>query len=360
MAATPLYTHPPFDQDKAHQFIEKLVSDVGAALRGGLSYIGDKLGIFAALAAAGPVTVSQLAARTGLNERYLREWLGAMVTAEYVDYDPGKGTYHLPPEHAAPLADENFRFFVGGFLEMIVPAVSMAPRVAEAFRDGKGVPQGDYPPEMFEAIQRGTAPWYKTQLVSSWIPAMPQVAKKLRAGGAALDVGCGRGVAAVTLAQAFPHAQVFGFDNHPGSIERARWNARKAGLGNRISFQVCDGCSLPENSFDFITTFDVVHDSVDPLGLLKSIRRALTAEGTCLMLEMNCSPNLQDNKNPVGRFLYAISTLYCMTVSLAKDGAGIGAAMGEPKARELAQTAGFQRFRKLPIDDPFSVLYELR
>ncbi len=360
MAATPLYTHPLFDQKKAEQFIEKLVNDVGTALRGGLSYIGDKLGIFRALAEAGPITVSQLAAQTGLNERYLREWLGAMVTAEYVDYEPASATYYLPPEHAAPLADEDFRFFVGGLLEMIVPAVSMAPQVAEAFHNGKGVPQSDYPPEMFEAIQRLTMPWYKTQLISSWLPAMPQVKAKLEAGGSALDVGCGSGLAAIRLAQAFPNARVHGFDNHEASVERARWNARKAGLGNRITFQVIDGSHLPEKSFDFITTFDVVHDSVDPLGLMKSIRRALTPDGTYLMLEMNCSHDLQENKNPVGRFLYSISTLYCMTVSLAKDGAGIGAAMGEPKARELAQTAGFQHFRKLPIDDPFSLLYELR
>ncbi len=360
MATQPKPEPQPIDEARLHTFMERMLNDIGTALRGGLCYIGDRLGLFKALAEYGPISVEGLAQQTGLSERYLREWLGAMVTAQYVEYDVWSKQYSLPPEHALPLANEDFPYYAGGSMQMIVPAITVAPKVVEAFRSGKGVPQSEYSPEMFEAIERFTAPWYKHQLVQNWIPAMPQAKAALEAGGAALDVGCGSGRAAITLARAFPRAQVYGFDNHPLSIERARRNAEQAGVGERVTFEVMDGTQLPKNSFDFITTFDVVHDAVKPVQLMASIHDALRPEGTYLMLEMNCQPDLQDNVNPLGRLLYSISTLYCMTTSLAHDGDGLGAVMGEPRARQLADEAGFRSFRRLPIDDPFSLLYELR
>jgi 2-polyprenyl-3-methyl-5-hydroxy-6-metoxy-1,4-benzoquinol methylase len=329
-------------------------------MRGGLMYIGDRLGIFGSLADAGSVTAAELAQRTGLNERYLREWLGAMATAEYVEHDAEADTYFLPPEHALPLADEEFPFFTGGFLQMVVPTVSVAPQVAEAFQTGKGVTQDQYLPDMYEAIERGTAPWYKHHLVQTWIPALPDVQAKLEAGGSACDIGCGSGRAPITIAKAFAKANVCGYDVHAGSIERARANAEAEGLDDRVRFEVRDGGELPAGEFDFVTTFDVVHDSVDPVGLMSSIRGALKPDGTYLMLEMNASGDVEENRNPLGKFLYNVSTLYCMTTSLAHGGAGIGACMGEQKARELAYAAGFTHFRRLPIEDPFSVLYELK
>ncbi len=351
-------TVPSLDPGKVEKFVEKAVNDIGTALRGGLCYIGDKLRIFKAMAAAGPVTVQELAEHTGLNPRYLREWLGAMVTAEYIEYNPETERYFLPPEHAAPLSDETFPFFLGGFMEMVVPAVSAAPKVAQAFRTGKGVDQNEYPVEMFESIERGTNPWYRNQLVQNWLPTMPQVVQALEAGGTALDVGCGSGRAAITISKAFPRARVYGYDYHVPSLQRAIANADAEGAN--VTFEVVDCVNLPAQQFDFITTFDVIHDAIDPAGLMTSIRRALKPGGTFLMLEMRCSPRLEENINPVGRFLYSISTLYCMTTSLAHGGQGIGAAMGEPKARELASQAGFREFRVLPIEDPFSLLYELR
>ncbi len=350
----------PLDQAKVEKFVERMVEDIATATRGALSYIGDKLGIFKAMGAAGPVTVEELAKKTGLSARYLKEWLGSMATAQYVEYNSDTDKYFLPPEHAAPLADEDFPFFVGGFVQMIVPTVSVAPQVAKAFKTGRGVPQSAYSPEMFESIERGTAPWYKHQLIQKWVPAMPEVEAKLKAGGTALDVGCGSGRAAITLAKAFPKAQVFGFDNHPGSIQRARANAKAAGLSSRVTFKVVDAAKLPARKFDFVSTFDVVHDSVNPVALMRAIRKALTPGGTYLMLEMNASPKVLENATPLGRLLYSVSTLYCMTTSLAHKGAGIGAVMGEPKARELATQAGFNHFRKLPLEDPFSFLYELK
>jgi len=348
------------DWDKVKMFAASTMMDLGVAMQSSLSYIGDKLGIFRALDGAGWVTSAELASRSGLNERYIREWLGAMAAARYVEYDPAARKFLLLPEHAMVLAREDSPFFFGGFMEMVVPNVSMAPKVAEAFKTGKGVPQSDYPPETFEAIERSSAPMHRHRLVPKWLPAMPQVVKVLSEGGSALDVGCGSGRAVIAMAKAFPTARVSGYDAHPESIERARINARAAGVADHVSFEVVDCTRLPAERWDLISTFDVVHDSVDPVGLLKSIRGALKPDGTYVMLEMNVSPNLEDNLNPLGRLMYSISTLYCMTVSLAGGGAGIGAVMGEPKARELCEQAGFTRFRRLPIDDAFSVLYEIR
>ena len=353
-------TEVQLDQKKLEAFVERIVLDVGTAMRGGLMYIGDRLGIFAALADGGPVTAAELAQRTGLNERYLREWLGAMATAEYVEHDNEGDTYFLPPEHALPLADEDFPFFTGGMLQMIVPTVTVAPQVAEAFKTGKGVTQDQYLPDMYESIERLTAPWYKHHLVQTWIPAMPDVREKLEAGGSACDVGCGSGRAPITIAKAFPEAEVHGYDVHAGSIERACANAETEGVADQVTFTVGDGAELPERQFDLISTFDVVHDSVDPVGLMSAIRGALREDGTYLMLEMNASGDVEENRNPLGKFLYNVSTLYCMTTSLAHGGAGIGACMGQEKARELAYAAGFTHFRKLPIEEPFSILYELK
>jgi SAM-dependent methyltransferase len=348
------------DWGKVKEFAGLMTNDLGAAMQGALSYIGDKLGIFKSLAEAGAVTCSELAARTGLNERYLREWLGAMTAAKYINYDPATKRYQMPREHAMILADENSPFYMGGFMQMVVPEVAMAPKLIESFRTGKGVPQSEYPAEVFEAIERGSAPMYRHSLIRKWIPAMPQVVAALEHGGSALDVGCGSGRAVIAMAQAFPKARLFGYDGHAGSVERARANAKAAGVADRVTFDVVDCTNLPKAQWDFIATFDVVHDSVDPVGLIRSIRGALKPDGTYLMVEVNASNNIEDNISPLGRMMYSASTLYCMTVSLAHGGAGIGAMMGEPKARELVQAAGFSQFKRLPIKDAFSVLYEIR
>lgn len=348
------------DWGKVKEFAGLMMNDLGAAMQGALTYIGDRLGIFKSLAEAGAVTSTEFAERTGLNERYLREWLGAMTAAKYIAYDTATSRYSMSPENAMILADEESPFYMGGFMQMIVPEVGMAPKLVESFRTGKGLPQSEYPPEVFEAIERGSAPMYRHQLIRKWMPAMPQVVERLNAGGTALDVGCGSGRAVIALATAYPKARIFGYDAHPGSVERARANAKAAGVAERVAFDVVDCTKLPANQFDFIGTFDVIHDSVDPVGLLKSIRNALKADGAYLMVEVNVSNRPEDNINPMGRMMYSASTLYCMTVSLAHGGAGIGALMGEPKAREMASEAGFTHFQRLPVKDAFSVLYELR
>lgn len=349
------------DQAKAAQFAGRLFEDVATALRGALSYLGDKLGIFKAMAGAGAVTVQELAQQTGLAPRYLREWLAAMFAAEYLTYDPQSGRYALPAEHALVLADENSPFFMGGMLQMIVPLVSMAPTLAQTFRTGQGVPASQYSADMWQATERGTEPTYRYNLVQTWIPAMPQVKARLAAGGTALDIGCGSGRAAILLASAFPKAHVFGYDIHLESIERARANAAAAGLDEqRVVFAVASANELPHNQFDFVSALDMVHEVADPVDLLTAIRQALTRDGSCLMMEMNVSPHVHENQTAVGRLFYAVSTLYCIAISLAEGGPAIGAMMDEPTARQLAAQAGFGIFNKLQLDDPFSALYELR
>lgn len=348
------------DLEKAKQVAQVVIADVGTVVHGALCYIGDRVGLFKAMAGAGPLTPEQLARNTGLSARYVREWLGAMATAHYVEYDPDNSTYLLPPEYAAALADEDSPFFIGGYFQMAQAAVTIAPKVAEAFRTGKGVPQAEYPVSFFEAAERNSRTRYLHKLLRKWIPAMPQVVERLNAGGVGADVGCGGGRAAIMIAQAFPRAQMFGYDIHAESIERARRNAAAQGVAGRVGFETLDGAQLPTAKFDFVSTFDVVHDAVDPAALMSAIRRSLKDDGTYLVQEVNVSDKLEENMKPLGKMVYSVSTLYCMTTSLAHGGAGIGTAMGETKARELASAAGFKRFTRLPIKDDFAVLYELR
>lgn len=351
---------PKLDFEKTRKTAQAVVADVGTVTHGALCYIGDRLGLFKAMMNAGSLTIEGLAAKTGLNARYLREWLGAMVAAHYIEYDPERETYLLTPEYAAVLADEDSPFYIASYFQLSQALMMVAPKVAEAFKTGGGVPQSEYPPGMFEATERNSLTRYKHKLVRKWIPAVPQAVEALQKGGIAADVGCGSGRAAIMIAKAFPRARVVGFDLHEGSIARARRNAEAAGVTDRVTFEVANGTQLPEGKFDLVTTFDVVHDAVDPVGLLTSIRRALKPDGTYLVQEVNISNDLKDNIKPMGKMLYSVSTLYCMTTSLAHGGAGIGSLMGEPKARELAAAAGFSRFNRLPIKDDFAVLYELR
>jgi 2-polyprenyl-3-methyl-5-hydroxy-6-metoxy-1,4-benzoquinol methylase len=346
--------------EKAKQVAQQVVGDVGTCVHGALCFIGDRLGLFKAMQTAGFVTSAELAAKTELNERYLREWLNAMAAAQYLEYDATSQRYNLTPEYAMVLADEESPFFVGSYFQMVQSVMTVAPKVADSFRSGKGVAQADYPPWMFEASERNSFPRYKYKLVKKWLPVMPGVVERLNAGGSAVDVGCGGGRAAILIAQAFPKARVFGYDLVAQSIERARRNAQAAGVGDRVAFEVGDGAALPESKFDLVTTFDVVHDAVDPVGLMSAIRCALAPGGTYLVQEINVSSKPEENHRPLGKMVYSISTMYCMTTSLAHGGAGIGAAMGEDKARELAEQAGFKHFRHLPIEDDFAVLYELK
>ena len=349
------------DSAKQEAFIGQVLANTSAAMVTTLAALGDRLGLFKTLAASGPATSAEIAARAGIVERYAREWLGGMTSAGYVTYDPVTRRFALPPEHVAALADEGGPVFFGGVYEMILSASSVVDRVAEAFRAGGGVPQSAYDDRFWDGMERFSGGWYDNLLVQRWLPAMPDVQRRLRGGADVADVGCGRGRALIRLAQAYPASRYVGYDAFAPSVERATAQAREAGVADRVGYEVRDAASDLPGRFDVITTFDVIHDAVDPVAVLRSIFRALKPDGIYVCLDANCSDKLEENAGPIGSLFHGISILYCMTTSLAGGGAGLGTlGLHEHKLRELATVIGFRNIRRVPIEDPFNNLYELR
>ena len=349
------------DQAKMETFVGKVLGDTSAALTTTLAVIGDRLGLFKALAAHGPATSGELATRTHTHERYAREWLGGMATAGYLEYDSASHRFTLPPEHAPALAQEGGPVFFGGVYQMMTGMSGVLDQLTAAFRAGGGVPQSAYAADMWDGLERFTNGWFENLLIQQWIPAMPDVQAKLERGARVADVGCGRGRALIKLAQAFPQARYIGYDIFTPTIERATENARAAGVADRVRFAQLDVSQGIPEQYDVITTFDVVHDAVDPVGLLRTIRRSLRADGVYVCLDINCSDKLQENQGPLGAMFYGFSVLYCMTTSLAGGGMGLGTlGFHEPKVRELCAEAGFTNVRRVPLENPFNNLYEIR
>jgi 2-polyprenyl-3-methyl-5-hydroxy-6-metoxy-1,4-benzoquinol methylase len=352
-------TAPQPTMDEIMEFAFKVVNELGAAMAAPHVYIGDQLGLFKTLATSGPVTVDQLAVRTGLQERYLREWCAAMAASGYLDYDPGARTFALPPAKAAVLADDDSPVFVGGFAQMLPDHYKVIPGVMRAFREGGGVPYSEFTDDTFVGTERFFRPGYINFMVNDWIPALG-LTDLLTRGAKVADVGCGRGQALVTLAKAFPSSTFIGFDNHAPGIEGARRNAAKAGVKN-ATFEVRPSTELPQTAdFDLVCTLDSLHDMVDPHGAGRSIHGALKPGGTWFIIEPNVSDELAENLNPVGRVFYSVSMLQCMTASLAHGGAGYGACMGPAKIATVATEAGFKSFEKLPIENPFNQYFAAR
>jgi 2-polyprenyl-3-methyl-5-hydroxy-6-metoxy-1,4-benzoquinol methylase len=322
--------------------------------------LGDRLGLLKTLAADGALTSEELAARLGLKERYVREWARGMTAAGYLRYDPDSERFALPAEHAPVLAQETGPVFFGGVYQELVGSLAALERVADAFSSGGGAPQETYPADFWDGMERFTASWFENLLLTDWLPSVPSVRDKLERGATVADVGCGAGRAVIKLAGTFPDCRCSGFDAFEGQLDRARQNASAAGLADRITFERRDvaAAGLP-GRFDVITTFDVVHDAVDPLALLKAIRAGLNPGGTYLLLEINCADHAHDNQGPIAQVLYGFSLLYCMTSSLAHDGAGLGTCgLPEARIRALAAQAGFGDVTRV-AENPFNVLYAL-
>jgi SAM-dependent methyltransferase len=346
------------DEAKVEAFVGKVLTDVSATTTAVLAAIGDRLGLWKDLATKGPATSDELAVRTNIHPRYAREWLGAMATAGYIEH--AGGTFTLPAEHVPALAQERGPVFFGGCLEMMTGLLAVIDPLTEAFRSGGGVSQDAYPQQTYDGMDRFTASWHENHLLQEWIPAVPEVATALEGGIDVADVGCGRGRAVTKIAQAFPKSKVTGFDIFAPNIEAAKGIARDAGAGN-AAFEVRDVSKGLPARYDLITTFDVVHDSADPLGLLRTIHEALNPGGTYLCLDINCSDKLDENIGPLGAMFHGFSVLYCMTTSLSKGGAGLGTVgFHEPKVKELCEEAGFSSVKRLPLENPFNNLYEIR
>jgi SAM-dependent methyltransferase len=344
------------DQAKVEEFFGKVVQDVAATLHAGLVLIGDKLGLYRAMAGAGPLTPADLAKRTGTHERYVREWLSAQAAGGYVTYDPATGRFTLPPEHAFLLLDAD----VPGAFQLSVGSVRDEPRITEGFRTGAGVGWHEHDAGVYEGCERFFRPGYAMNLVSQWIPALEGVKARLEAGGRVADVGCGHGASTIIMAQAFPRSSFAGFDYHPASVEWARRAADKAGVGDRASFEVAAAKGYPGTGYDLVTFFDCLHDMGDPVGAARHVLKSLAPGGVWMLVEPFANDRLEDNLNPVGRLYYSASTLLCTPASLSQEvGLALGAQAGEKRLREVLNEAGFTRVRRV-AQTPANMILEVR
>jgi 2-polyprenyl-3-methyl-5-hydroxy-6-metoxy-1,4-benzoquinol methylase len=348
------------DEARIGAFMEKALGDAAGLFAGVLTMVGDRLGLFRELADGGPASAAELAVRAGVNERYALEWLRGLRAAGYLEQDPD-GRYSLPPEHAQVLAVEGGPFFLGGAYEVTFGYLQTIERLIEAFRDGGGVPQSAYPHEAWHGMCRFSRPFYEHLLVQQWVPAIDGLQEKLERGVRWADVGCGGGLALIRLAQAFPGSTFVGYDAFDGQLELARREAAAAGVEDRVRFELLDAASgLPER-YDVVSTFDVVHDAVDPEALVRALRDALEPDGIYVLLEMNSADDPEDNVGPIATIMYGVSVAYCMTTSLAHGGHGLGTlGLPEARVRELCVARGFGTVERIPLEDPFNALYAVR
>ncbi len=347
------------DEAKLEAFLGKMFGDVAAGMSAVLVLLGDRLGLYRAMAEAGPVTPASLAARTGTTERYVREWLGNQAAGGYVTYDPATGTYTLPPEHALALADETGPAFMAGAFQTIAAMFRAADKMTERFRTGAGLDWCDHDPLLFIGTERFFRPAYRANLVNNWIPALDGVEAKLRQGARAADVGCGHGASTILMAQAYPQSHFTGFDYHEASILAARRRAEEAGVADRVRFEVARSTDYPGEGFDFVAHFDCLHDMGDPVGAARHVHETLAPDGTWMIVEPYAGDRVEENLTPLGRAFYAASTMVCVPASLAHNGPALGAQAGEARLREIVHGAGFTRFRRA-TQTPFNLILEAR
>ncbi len=339
---------------------ERVADDLGGAFAVGLAYLGDKLGLFVALAAGGPVTSDELAQRTGLHERYVREWLKAMVASRYLEHQPEPDTYVMTDEQRAVLADEGGRAFMAGAFQFALESLLLAPRLASAFQHGGGISFGELPPAIPAAIDRMHRPWFQHLLVQEWIPGVPGLVDRLTAGIRVLDVGCGLGRSTVAMARAFPNSRFVGLDPHAPSIHEARALAAEAGAANATFVPASvEALDVDADRFELIVAIDCVHDMADPAVALRAMRALLAGGGQVFWSEPTGSREPAENRDPQGRLRASLSPFHCLTVSMAAGGAALGTIIGEAGARELAAQAGFARFDRLAIPHPAQQFFRL-
>lgn len=349
------------DKDRVKGFVEHLFRDMSGAMVAGLVDVGVRTGLFQVMSGKGPMSAEQVAEDSGLQPRYVKEWLAGMVCGGYLDYDPGAQSYTLPDEHAYLLASEGTDHYAGGMFRMAPVLLGLAPRVALAFRDGGGVPFEDFGDEgilALDLINRGN---YQHRFAGYWLKALPDVLDRLTSGARVLDVGCGVGHVCLALAEAFPRSTVVGIDTDRESVRRASENADEAGLSARATFRAQSTAELdPAQPFDLITACDCVHDFTDPVRTLQEIRGLLRDDGTLFAVEPRVADRLEDNINPVATMFYGFSVFHCMTQSLARGGPGLGTCMGPARMEALVREAGFGHFDILDIKSQVNLFYRVR
>jgi 2-polyprenyl-3-methyl-5-hydroxy-6-metoxy-1,4-benzoquinol methylase len=322
--------------------------------------IGDKLGLYKAMADGEPTTAAELAERTGTDERYMQEWLSAQAASGYVDYDPDTESFHLSPEQAFALTNEYNPLFAPGGLQVAASTIKDADTIAEGIRTGRGVGWHEHHHDLFEGVERFFRPNYIGSLVSAWIPALTGVEEKLRSGAKVADIGCGHGTSTIILAQEYPDSTFIGFDYHEPSIAAARKAASEAGVTDRCTFEVASAREYPGEGYDFVAIFDALHDMGDPVAAASHVRKTLAPDGTWMIVEPYAADHLEDNLTPVGRVFYSASTTVCVPASKDQEvGLALGAQAGEGRIREVVTSGGFGEFQKV-AETPFNLVYEAR
>jgi SAM-dependent methyltransferase len=348
------------DPQKLDALVGRLVGDVGVSITGALVVLGDQLGLYKAMADGKPLTSQELAAKTGFRERYIREWLSGQAAAEYVDYDAETDRFSLSPEQALAFAEEDSPAFFAGAFEIVQSMWVDEPKVETAFRSGAGLGWHEHSKCLFRGTERFFRPGYNANLTENWIPALNGVEAKLRQGATVADVGCGHGASTILMAKAYPNARFFGFDYHGASIERAREEAQKAGVGDRIVFERASAKDFPAKQYDLVAMFDCLHDMGDPVGAGRHVRETLGNDGTWMIVEPFAHDSLKDNLNPVGRIFYGASTMICTPASQSQEvGLCLGAQAGEMRLRKVVLDAGFSHFRRA-TETPFNMVFEAR
>lgn len=348
------------DGAKLEAFMGKAVTDMGAVISAPLMVIGEKLGLYKAMAGAGLLTSQELADRTGVAERSVREWLRNQAAGGYVTYDAEADKYELPPEQAMALADEDSPVYLLGAFELIASLYADEDKILEAFKTGKGMGWHEHDPRLFRGTERFFRPGYRANLVASWIPALDGVQEKLERGAKVADVGCGHGASTVIMAEAYPKSEFYGFDYHDKSIEQARQRADAAGVGGRTTFEVGSAQDFPGTGYDLVCVFDCLHDMGDPVGAAAHIHQALADDGTWMIVEPYANDRVEDNLNPVGRVFYGASTMVCTPASLSQDvGLALGAQAGEGRLTEVIKEGGFTRVRRA-TETPFNLVLEAK
>jgi len=350
---------PAVDDARVEEFVGRAVGDVAGAMVTAFCAIGDRLGLFKSLAGR-PATSEELATTTGLHERYVREWANGLVAAGYLIRDPETERYAVPPEHVPVLADEGGLAFLGGLYQLVREMLGTLDAVEHSFREGGGISLEEYRDEFWTGLERLTGPVFDHQLVQEWIPAVSGLEERLRAGASVADVGTGTGIAPIRIAQAFPAVRATGFDIHGPNIERGADTARTEGVSDRVRFEQVDAVKQIPGRYDVITMFAVVHDTSDPLALLRNARDALDDDGVVLIDELNSHERPEAHPQPMGSLIYGFSLLHCIPQSLARGGVALGAAgLPEPRLRELCAKAGFSIVKRV-WEGPLDAVYAVR
>lgn len=347
------------DEARLNEFMGNFVRDMGAVAHASTIVIGDQLGLYKALAER-PMTAAELAAHTSCDARYVLEWLSAQAASGYAQYDAATQKFSLSEEQALALAVEGSPAFIPGAFQVAIAMFAAIPKLIEAFRSGAGLGWHEQHPALFVGTERFFRPGYAANLVSSWIPALDGVDAKLKAGAKVADVGCGHGASTVIMAQAYPNSRFHGYDYHEPSIRHARDAAARAGVADRVSFDVARAQDFPGTDYDLVAVFDCLHDMGDPVSASKHVKQAIKPDGTWLIVEPFANDALEDNLNPVGRIYYSASTCICTPASRSQEvGLCLGAQAGEGRLRSVAAKGGFTHFRRA-TQTPFNLIFEAR